>query len=335
MPMGVILIILFGFLFWRFGRGFDINYSQKLDANIPNDKHPAILNCIYFNNNITGSTLSTSLFYLAQREILFIEKDAATPKKWYDNSDPIIIKLDRDKWQSQKTSLLDFENDLLEFLFGTISKGTDKVTTRQMKKASSKMQKWFRKWQKLIKIHLKESPYFERESIKGSIINASVSLIVLVFAIIILVSLGKNGLFAFMPALIIGFLSLTILRFTPETKLLKKKLQALRRYLKTFGTSSYEASSSHRISDYFLFAIALGIGKKSTHNILKDVAIEEQILLFPWFVHGGSGSPADFASAINSVVSAAATSVSSAAGAGGGMAAGGGAGGGGAAGGAG
>jgi len=335
LPLGIFVIIIFIYLFWKFGRGFETTYTQKMDTNIPRDKHPALLNCVYFNNNVTGSTLSTALFYLAQKGILTIENDENTPKKWYDSGDPIIINLQRETWQKQKSGLLDFEDNLLEFLFSTVSNGAEQVTSKQMKKASSKMQKWFRKWQKLIKVHLKESPYFERESIKGSIINASVSIVVLVLAIIILVSYGKNGLWAFIPAIISSFLSLTILRFTPETKLLKKKLTALRKYLKTFGTSSYEASTSHKINNYFLFAIALGIGKKSTENILKNVAVDEQLILFPWFVHGGSAGPADFASAINSVVSAAGTSVSSAAGAGGGMSGAGGAGGGGAAGGAG
>jgi len=335
MPMAVSVIILFVLLYWRYGRGFEVNYTQKTDPNIPDDNHPALLSCFYFSKNVTGNTLSTALFYLAQKEILLIEKDESVTKKWYDSADPVIIKLDREKWQNQKTALEDFENNLIEFLFDTVAGGSDLLNSKQMKKASRKMQKWFAKWQKMIKSHLKEQPYFEKDSIKGAIINASVALVIAVLGLIIIISLGKNGLYAFVPALIIMALSFTILRYTAETKLLKKKLSALRNYLKSFGTSSYQSSLQYQINDYFLFSIALGLGKKYTENILKDVSVEDQALLFPWFIYGAGGSPADFASTINSVVTATATSVSSAAGAGGGMAGGAGAGGGGAAGGAG
>ena len=335
MPMAVSVIILFVLLYWRYGRGFEINYTQKTDPNIPDDNHPALLSCLYFSKNVTGNTLSTALFYLAQKEILLIEKDESTAKKWYDSSEPVIIKLDREKWQAHKNTLEDFENNLIEFLFDTVATGNDQLSSKQMKKASRKIQKWFSKWQKMIKNHLKEYPYFDRESIKGAIINASVALIIAVLSLIIIISLGENGLYAFIPAIIILALSFTILRFTPEIKLLKKKLSALRNYLKSFGTSSYQPSFQHKINDYFLFSIALGLGKKYTENILKDVSVDQQAVLFPWFIYGAGGSPADFASTINSVVSATATSVSSAAGTGGGMAGGAGAGGGGAAGGAG
>jgi len=335
MPIGLFVIIVFVFLYWRYGRGFEVNYTQKTDPNIPDDNHPALLSCLYFNKNVSGNTLSTTLFYLAQKGILLIEKDESSTKKWYDSAEPVIIKLNREEWQKKKSALEDFENDLVEFLFDTIAKDSDQLSSKQMKKASRKMQKWFSKWQKMVKSHLKEQPYFDRESIKGAIINASAALVIIVLSLIIIISLGPNGLYAFIPAVIILPLSFSILRFTPETKLLKKKLSALRNYLKSFGTSSYQPSLLHKINDYFLFSIALGLGKKYTGNILKDVSADEQAILFPWFIYGAGGSPADFASTINSVVSATATSVSSAAGTGGGMAGGAGAGGGGAAGGAG
>jgi uncharacterized membrane protein len=335
MPMGFCTIILFVFLYWRYGRGFQVNYTQKIDPNIPDDNHPALLSSFYFNKNVSGATLSTALFYLAQKGILLIEKDENSTKKWYDNAEPVIIKLDREKWLTQKSTIEDFENNLIEFLFDTLANGSDELNSKQMKKASRKMHKWFSKWQKMIEGHLKQQPYFESESIKGAIINASVALVIIVLSLIIIISLGPNGLYAFIPGVIIFPLSFSILRFTPETKLLKKKLTALRNYLKSFATSSYQPSLQHKISDYFLFSIALGLGKKYTGNILKDVSVDDQAILFPWFIYGAGGSPADFASTINSIVSATATSVSSAAGAGGGMAGGAGAGGGGAAGGAG
>lgn len=332
-PLLFILIVIFLFNYWKFGRGFIINYTQKEDANIPGDMHPVLLNCIYFNNTVTGSTLSTTLFYLAQKEIFQIEVDTENPKKWYDNSVPVIIKLDRKKWHEKKEGLKDFENDLITFLFNTISEGRDFVTSREMKKASAKMQKWFKSWTKIVKEHLAGRTYFDKESIKGSILNASICFLFLITGIIIMVTLGKNGTLLVAPAAFLLVLSMSILRFTAETKLLKKKLQAFRTYLKRFQPSSFEQSNLKYISDYFLFAVAFALGKKVIGNIVDVTPAGQHSVFFPWYI--GSTGPSDFASTINSIVTATGTSISSASGAGGGMSGGGGAGGGGASGGAG
>lgn len=333
MPLLILLVIVFITIYRKYGVGFKINYTQKMDANIPDNMHPVLLNCVYFDNSVTGSTLATIIFYLAQKGILQLELDTENPKKWYDSSEPIIIKIDRKKWLEKKEKLSDYENDFIDFLFNTISEGKDQVTSRKMKKASSKMQKWFRSWKKIVKLHLDQNIYYDKKSIKGAIINASISFLFLITGIILIASLGSNGVLLLIPAIICLVLSITILRFTAETKLLKKKLKAFRNYLKRFTPDTHQQVNLKYIGDYFLFAIAFGLGKKVLGNIIDVIPAEQHSSFFPWYI--GSIGSSDFSSAINSVVTAAGTSISSASGAGGGMSGGAGAGGGGASGGAG
>ena len=78
----------------------------------------------------------------------------------------------------------------------------------------------FEPMQKMIKAHLKEVPYFERESIKGAILNGVINLVIVIISIILLVNYGENALLALLPSVLFCVLSPAILRYMPETKLL-------------------------------------------------------------------------------------------------------------------
>ncbi|MCB9057738.1 MAG: DUF2207 domain-containing protein [Calditrichae bacterium] len=336
----VVLMIsaaLFVFLYSKYGRSFNVSYNQKSDPNIPRDKHPALLNVFYYNKTVGSGALSTTLFELARKNYISIANDENHQKKWYESDQPVTITLKRPKWTSEKAGLLDFENDLIDFLFNQVAGGSDTVTSKQLKKASSKMQKWFRSWQKTVKAHLDNEPYYEKQSIKGTVISAVVMLIITILSMIAGINYSKVAFVAFAGGLLFFILSFSILRYTPGTKELRNKIIAFRNYLKKFDSGNMQTGTGFNyISDYFLMAIAFGLGKKKIDAIVSVIPLDQQRALFPWFIYASANSsPADFASAMSSVVNVAATSVSSAAGAGGGMSGGGGAGGGGAAGGAG
>ena len=330
----VIAFIVFMVLFIKHGTGFKINYNQTIDPNIPREKHPALLNAIYFNNYPSGSTLSTTLFELARNGYLKMEQKDTSDKKWYQSkSDFVEFTLDRSKWENEKNSLLDFENDLLDFLFNSIVSGQNRITVKEMKKKSSKMQKWYKNWSKLVKSHL--GKYYDKQSIKAAIISAIVSFLVAICGIVFLIIANPlPGVIGLVGGLILTFVSFSIMRYTAETKEYRFKLTALRKYLKKFP-SSY--SSDFNIGEYFVMAIALGLSQKNITHIVATVPESHQITYFPWFIYGTAGHiPAtDFASAVSSVASAAGGAVSSASGAGGAGSAGGGGGAGGASGGAG
>ena len=90
------------------------------------------------------------------------------------------------------------------------------------------------------------------------------------------------------------------------------------------------------LEKYLIYGVALGISSKVMKEILTAVPEWQSSGYFAWYAGPiGQGSPAGFAEAVSSMVSAASTTMGTAAGVGGGASAGGGAGAGGASGGAG
>jgi uncharacterized membrane protein len=121
-------------------------------------------------------------------------------------------------------------------------------------------------------------------------------------------------------------------------KLKKKRWKALKNYLTKYHFANRSDQSwMEQIQDYLIYAVAMGAGVKPIQRLMEMVPSDKQHVYFPWYVaaSGSHASPADFASAVTTMVSAATTTVSSSAGVGGGASAGGGGGAGGASGGAG
>ena len=123
----------------------------KVDSTIPTNIHPTILSCLYFNKQIYGSAISTTIFDLARRDILAIEQIQPVDKKWWQPKIQYVFKLNRIGWNEIRSQMKDFENDMLDFFFNELGKGEDNINTLLFKKSSSKMRKWFEKWKKLVK----------------------------------------------------------------------------------------------------------------------------------------------------------------------------------------
>ena len=140
---------------------------------------------------------------------------------------------------------------------------------------------------------------------------------------------NERGLIAVFTSFSCIGLSFAILRLTPEVKLKRKKLEALRTYLKKAHQRS-GAGVGEQVGEYLVYGLALGVGAKSIERLLESIPEHARVSYLPWYVYTqGSISPAEFARSMTSVVTATTSVVSSSAGAGGGASAGGGGGGGG------
>ncbi len=337
--LSAIGILGLAYFYNKYGKGFKVPYYQKIDSELPQDQPPAIVSALYFNKEVYGTALSATLFDLARRGFITIEQTTPPEKKWWGTTNPqFSIKLTDQKIKEETNALLDYEKDLLEFIKHELGKGSSIVELKAFKKNRSKVQKWFRDWRKLVRAHFKDDPYYDKPSVKGTIYAAILSSLIITGGVIILVTLGIPGVLAIVAGSLCIGLSFTILRYTPEIKLKRKKWKALREYLKKYHfVSQHNQDWLKNIEKYLVYGIALGIGKKVIEKMMESVPTEQQTALFPWYYHGYGAhpSPADFASAISSMVNIASTTMSSSTGAGGGASSGGGGGGGGASGGAG
>jgi uncharacterized membrane protein len=336
--VSIISLLLVLWLYNKYGKAHKIAYDLKIDSAIPNNIHPTILNCLYFNKQVYGSAISTTIFDLARRDILAIEQIQPKDKKWWQPKIQYIFKLNRAGWNEIRSQMKDFENDMLDFFFNKIGKGEDNINTLIFKKSSSKMHKWFEKWKKIVKNHFMKFPLYDKKSIKITTYSASFSFIIIAAGILTLVFIGYPGIFVLASGLICFALSFGILRYTEDMKLKRTKWEALRNYLKKYHFNQETNLNWHsQIGEYLVYGLALGVGKKAIEKMVTTAPADNHHSFFPWYIyaHGTSQSPSDFASAITSVITVASSTVSSAAGAGGGANAGGGGGAGGASGGAG
>jgi uncharacterized membrane protein len=336
--VSIISLLLVLWLYNKYGKAFEVPFDLKVDSEIPRNNHPTILNCLYFNKQVYGSALSTTIFDLAQRDIIAIEQIQPQDRKWWQPKIQYVFKLNRIGWNEIRSQMKDFENDMLDFFFNEIGKGEDNINTLIFKKSSSKMHKWFENWKKLLKVHFKNIELYDKKSVRVTIFAGVLSAIVIGGGILTLILIGYPGIFILTSGLISLALSFAILRYTKEMKLKRKKWEALRNYLKKYHfINETSLNWQSQIGEYLVYGLALGVGKKAIEKMITTVPVDNHNSFFPWYIyaHGTTQSQADFAYAITSVVSVAFTAVSSAAGARGGASGGGGGGAGGASGGAG
>jgi uncharacterized membrane protein len=338
--VAISLIGLLGiiFLYNRFGKGHQVNYHQKVSSELPLDEPPAFTSIIFYNKQVYGVALTATLLDLARRGYLSIEQTAMPEQKWWGIKPPQFTLHQKSPDQIGK-SLLDYEESLLDFIFRELGQGSGTVNLKTFSKNRRKVQRWFMKWKKQLSAHLKETPYYDKDSIRGTIIAAILSAVVFIVGVVITIIWGTPGITAVIAGSLFIGLSFMILSYTPEIKLRRQKLKTLKNYLKSyhFIPSGSSEAVFENIDSYLIYGMALGLGKKQIEKMMMAVPANQQQTYFPWYVypHGGYASPEQFASAVSTMVTIASSTVSSSAGAGGGASGGGGGGGGGASGGAG
>ncbi len=326
-----LLTVLLGYL--KVGRTHQVPYGQTIDSTLP-DETPALVSYFYHGKNVLGAALGATLIDLARKGVISLEQDPEK-KKWYESGSNFTIRLEIAERSSRQEDLEPYENSLIEFLFDKVAKGSDSLHSRQLRKAGGEMRSWFEKWKKLVQTAAGDQPYYDRASKQATIVSALVAGGIVLAGIVLMVAFGVRGLVAVVAGVACLGLSFAILRLTPEMQLKRNKLVALRGYLKKYHQHT-GTGVGHQIGEYLVYGLALGLDSKSIEGLFGSLSEEHRATYLPWYVDNqGAASPAEFAQAMTSVVTAATATVSSSAGAGGGASGGGGDGGGGGGGGAG
>ncbi|UCF64880.1 MAG: DUF2207 domain-containing protein, partial [bacterium] len=326
------------FLYLRYGKGHRVDFHQKVSSDIPLDEPPAFTSLLFFNKQVYGAAMTATLLDLARRGYLAIEQTTLPESKWWGTKRPQFTLIQKSPEQIKKP-LLDFEQDLLDFTFHELGEGRGTVDFKTFTKNRSTVQRWFGRWKKKVLAHQQDLVYYDKASVKGTIIAAVLSALIIIAGILIMIGLGTPGILAIIVGSALLGISFTLLSYTPEIKLRRKKLQALKNYLRNYHFMQTGSSQSalENIDLFLIYGMALGLGKKQIEKMMLTVPAGQQHGYFPWYhyPHGGYASPMEFATAVSTMVSIASSTVSSSTGSGGGASGGGGGGGGGASGGAG
>jgi uncharacterized membrane protein len=325
-------------LYLKYGKGHPVPYYEKVSSELPVNEPPALTGTFFYSHQVQGSAMTATIFDLARRGYLTIEQMSLPVKRWWGTKKPEFA-LQLIYQQKAGDTLLDFEKDLLDFIFTELGEDQPMVKFSVFQKKSSEVRRWFRQWSELVKDHLKDQRLFDKESGRATTYSLICSAVMTVAGILILIYFGTPGIFVIVSGAIGFLLSFTILRYPPEAKLRRKKLTALQNYLKKyyFLQDTEKTIWPGKADAFLVYGMALGIGNKVVEKMMSALTVDEQTHYFPWYHYpaGHFSTPSDFASAISSMVSIASSTMSSSSGSGGGASGGGGGGGGGASGGAG
>lgn len=270
-------IILFAILYMLYGRAHPVRYDKKYDYNVPKQFHPSLLSAIYHSKQVGAQTLSTTLIYLAQNKYITINNSAENGVTYQLNT-KIDVK-----------GLLDFEQELLRFLFKELSSDSQTLTHNDLESKKELIQKWFPSWAKLVNKHLKNISYYERKSIIATTVSAIVSAVMFITGLLLTLFLGNNALILMFTGLVFSFVSLSILRYTDGVKGLRRQMQAVRSFLTHLDTiPEVNKLNKSNWQDLILFSFVLNLEEtqmKAFNPFLNKINAE-----FSWF---NSTSPMD------------------------------------------
>lgn len=330
--------IIWLILYLKYGKGHTVPYYEKISSELPVNEPPAITGTFFHGHQVPGSAITATIFDLAHRGYLTVEQITQQEKKWWGTKKPeFALKLIYQ--QKVDDTLLDFEKNLLDFIFEELGDGGPVVAFSVFKKKTTLVRGWFRQWSKVVKEHVKDQPMIEKKSGRATTYSLLCSIAVVTAGVLVVIYLGTGGILTIISGAIFFFLSFTIIRYLPEEKLRRRKLAALYKYLRKyyFLNETKDTVWPGKADDFLIYGLALGISNNVVEKMMNSLNVDQQTRSFPWYRYqpGYFTSPSDFASALTSMVTIASSTMSSSSGSGGGASGGGGGGGGGASGGAG
>ena len=230
--LAVFTFFLLIILYQRSGRQYKTMMHSNISSEIPKDISPAIANYVFNVGQLGATAMVSTLLDLASRGFLSIEEQKTEKKSLFGSRKKIkyLIKLNKEKYNQDKTKLVESEINMVDFIFNDLASGQNEIELEKIKKSSSKFLKWFTKWKKIIKEQWGNKPFYDKESVKATIISCLISVILISFGVVALIYFGTIGLILFISGMVHLFLSFTILRYTEEVKLLRTKLISLKKY---------------------------------------------------------------------------------------------------------
>jgi uncharacterized membrane protein len=314
LPVAILLLLISAGIFYMIFSRFGIKYTiqEKIPGRLyepPTDDHPALVGWLMNERSTSSFHLTASIFDLARKGYFQIVEQE--DKKWHEGKGAKFKVVKTGKEPSD--SLKDFELMLLNFINDRIEEGKGKFD-ELFKDTSLKapVNKFLIKWHKAIKEKGKEKIWFDYTSIKWSSVHAFLQILIMIVSIaFLIIGFGKLLLFATGIALIMAIMSLAIIRKTYKGEVDHKKWSAYKNGLKE---ASPETVNSDPELNY-IYAIALGLGKKSIENIFSHQ--NEGIPIFVWLVIlNPSISPVSAAQALSTLAATGTSSFGGAAGGG-------------------
>lgn len=326
LPVSLLYILIWVTLLRKYSKKPSLSEKPGAFTRLPAKDKPAIVNYLMNRMEVNGNALVSTLFHLAYRGYVRVESTEESKKGLFGTrkvTDTSFF-LNRPQWESNRESLLPFENELLQFLFDELAESKDQLSLKRMKKKSSKMQKFFAKWKKKVKQEGKKKNWFDPQSQKGQKIGLVISIIGLLGFLGATIYFGPWMLIPVGLSFISLIISLMMLQRTAEGEKTYRQWKSLRRHLKNFHfQSEMKNLDEERINEYLIYGLALGLSPKYFKKLTEGLESSGHTGYIAWIVLHNARLQS-VGDTINTVITTTSTTMSSASGAGGGGTAGGG-----------
>lgn len=281
------LILAPFYLYFKYGREPDIEYSGIYERELPYDSKPAVVNAMMKSDvgNPTIDGFAATVMDLIHRDYLSIDDS---------NPQDIVLHIagsEREKGDSP--GLLDFEQDVLDLIISH-SDGYQ----LQWKEFQSKLKKgtsfynFINSWNNKVKSRLNLEKMFIEKGAKKLDYFAGVLFLIAIISVFVVSWLGDSSAYpvleklSFMP-IIIAFISPLVLvlnakyrtvlgRWTPEGKLYIERWNNFKKYITDFSDLKEHPPGSVKIWDhYMVYAMALGVAEEALELMSVIVPKEE------------------------------------------------------------
>lgn len=264
----------------------------------PSSLHPSMLNYLFYGS-LRGNELLIALYNLAHKKILKIE-DRNEGKK--NSSKHMYWKINREELLKKADDLLDFEQDLIAFVFGKISKGRDELSFHDMSKNRYAWSKFVISFNKQLTAYAKSLKIWSAKSTK-----AMYKLFMLAF---LLFTIGFPaayffklwGAFLFLLSVLAFILAFAVRQRTLPYQQAYLQWVSYRDHLRNaLRRNSEQSISAEEISDHLLYGIALRLNRVQIKRMIQQVPHHSLQSYLYWYVilHPGRGNATNISNTIS------------------------------------
>jgi len=318
LPLSLVFFLVWVYFYKKFAKRPVIENKNTVFKELPEKELPALVSYLVFQTQVTGNALISTLFYLAYRKFIVIKEEELPARSSRKPKTDIVFYFQPAYFKDHQDELVDYEKNLLHFLFNEISPAANRISLKEIRKKRMSMQSFFPKWKKKVVEEAKIRKWYDQESkanrnkmLMGSSLLFTAGLIsTFFFGPWMLILLGLS------IVLLIG--SLFVFHRTEKGEIAYRRWWHLRKILKKskFADTS-EKLDSERVNEYLIYGIALMLGRRFYKRLFSHVERSGN-QSFMWWIVLHQSSMHDFSKTIDRVITTASSTLSSASGAGGG-----------------
>ncbi|SMO46149.1 DUF2207 domain-containing protein [Gracilimonas mengyeensis] len=301
--LGGLSILVFIYLYRRFGSRHSVNLSIRESIMIPGRQEPALIGWLISGRNVMHNHLMATLMDLSRRGYFKIEQREPEKEKWsFGDDDPVYAITSTDKKPDE--NMPGWERSVFDYVRQQNKDNKEKLT-EVFKGTSTDFAKWFRGWKKEVEEAVSSKGWVDKESYKGMYWNLGIQAMLVAAAIVAVIFVHPVLFAAAFLILMMILMSLVIVRRTPKGEEVHQRWKAYREALKN---AKEHTLNEEELGRHFIFSIALGVSSQHVEKIFEQHPDAAVAIYWIVLIPSMQSSPADIASSFSTLAASGSSS---------------------------